>query len=112
MLVKTNAMTECSRSFSLKEEEHELAWSTKKVKDSHNRAPIERNIHLGRTNLSSKLSFRDKLVGEIPSAYSQAFAFWDHMDAESESDEETKKVKEGMVAISLSKETKQHIRAP
>ena len=50
-------------------------------------------------------------MGEIPSAYSQAFAFWDHMDAESESDEETKKVKEGMVAISLSKETKQRFRA-
>ena len=105
-------MTECSRSFSLKEEEHELAWSTKKVKDSHNRALVESNIHPRGTSLSSKLSFRDKLVGEIPGAYSQAFAFSDHMDAEYESDEETEEVREGMVAISLSKETKQHIRAP
>ena len=80
-------MTERSRSFSL-EGENELARSTKKVKDSHNGDLAKRNIHLGGISSSSKLSFRDKLVGDIPGAYSQAFNFSDHMDAESDSDEE------------------------
>uniref|UniRef100_A0A7N2MLS2 Uncharacterized protein n=1 Tax=Quercus lobata TaxID=97700 RepID=A0A7N2MLS2_QUELO len=95
-------MTERSRSFSL-EGENELARSTKKVKDSHNGGPAERIINPGGTSFSSKLSFRDKLVGDIPGAYSQAFAFLDHMDAESKSDEEIKDIKEGMAAISLSR---------
>ena len=34
------------------------------------------------------------------------------MDVESELDEETKDIREGFAAIKLSKETKQHIRAP
>lgn len=40
------------------------------------------------------------------------FAFSNQMDAESESDEENEEVREGFAATNLSKETKQHIRAP
>ena len=70
---------ERSRSLS-REEENELARSTKKVKDSHN---ITTNGSLTRHGtLPTKLSFKDKLVGEVPGAYSQAFAFSDSMDAE------------------------------
>lgn len=79
---------------------------------SHDVASVERNIHPRGTSFSNKLSFKDKLLGEILGAYSQAFAFSDHMDAEFESNEEIEEVREGMAAISLSKETKQHIRAP
>lgn len=57
----------------------------------------------------SKLSFKDKLVGEIPGAYTQAFNFTAHMDTESDSDEEIDEVRE-FAAINLSKETKQRIR--
>lgn len=52
------------------------------------------------------------LVGETPGAYSQAFAFSDHMEADSDSDEEIEEVREGLASVSLSKETKQRIRAP
>ena len=34
------------------------------------------------------MSFKDKLVGEIPSAYTQAFNFGDLMENNVESDEE------------------------
>lgn len=51
-------------------------------------------------------------MGEIPGAYSQAFAFSNNMDAEFESDEETEDIREGFAAIKLLKETKQRIRAP
>lgn len=43
---------------------------------------------------------------------SQAFDFSDHMDAESDSDDECSGIREGFATISLSKETKQRIRAP
>ena len=93
-----------------RKEENELARSTKKVKDSHN---VTTNGSLARHGtLPTKLSFKDKLVGEVPGTYSQAFAFSDSMDAESELDEETEDIREGFAAIRLSKETKQRIRAP
>ena len=104
-------MTERSCSLSL-EEENELARSTKKVKDSHFGDPGERNIHPGGFNSSSKLSFKDKLVGDIPRAYAQAFDFSDNMDAELDSDEELEGICEGMAAVRLSRETKQRVRVP
>ena len=62
------------------------------------------------------LSFRDKLIGEIPGAFAQAFDFTDQMDTESDSDideeETTKELRQGMVAIKLSKDTKRRIRKP
>nr|POE44915.1 hypothetical protein CFP56_76700 [Quercus suber] len=56
-----------------------------------------------------KTSFKDKLVGEIPRAYAQAFDLTDHMDEDVDSDDEngeaSNSVREGLVKIKLSKET-------
>nr|POE74891.1 ankyrin repeat-containing protein bda1 [Quercus suber] len=104
-LPKIQRTMERSRSRSL-EDENELVRSTKKVKDSHNETNNESPIRRGGSSFSNKLSFRDKLVGEIQGAYSQTLAFSDQMEASSESDEETEDVREGFAAISLSKETK------
>ncbi|XP_050264093.1 uncharacterized protein LOC126708343 [Quercus robur] len=104
-------MTERSHSLST-EEEQELVRSNKKVKDLHNEAPVDTIRLPGSTSFASKFSFWDKLVGDIPEAYPQAFAYLDHMDADSESDEETEELCDGMAEICLSKETKRRIRAP
>lgn len=65
--------------------------------------------HWNRANAS----FRDKLVGEIPGAFAQAFDFTDHMDADSDSendDEDINELCDRLVAIKLSKDTKKRIR--
>nr|POF09820.1 hypothetical protein CFP56_67428 [Quercus suber] len=102
---------EHSRSRSL-EEENELARSTKKVKDSYHSLDDRRASQGGEASQPSKLSFKDKLVGEIPGAYSQAFVFTDQMEADSDSDEELEEIREGFASVCLSKETKQRIWAP
>ena len=96
------------------EEENELVRSNKKVKESHDGHEDPITVGLGNANLSTpvKLSFKDKLIREISGAYTQAFDFTMHMDAESVSDEEIDEVRKGFVAIKLSKETKSRIRAP
>ncbi|XP_050264033.1 uncharacterized protein LOC126708275 [Quercus robur] len=100
--------------FLSREEENELVRSDKKVKESHGGHEDPITFRLGNANLSTpvKLSFKNKLVGEIPGAYTQAFDFATHMDTESVSDEEIDEVRKGFVAIKLSKETKSRIRAP
>nr|POE74143.1 hypothetical protein CFP56_63253 [Quercus suber] len=84
---------ERSRSRSL-EEENELAHNTKKVKDSHHSSDDRRASQGGEANQPSKLSFKDKLVGEIPGVYSQAFVFMDQMEANSDSDKELEEIRE------------------
>ena len=75
------------------EEENELVRSTKKVKDSHNGITegspgrCEGSFH------ANKLSFKEKLMGEITGAYSQSLAFSEQMEAESESNEETEDIR-------------------
>ena len=101
---------ERSRSRSL-EEENELARSIKKVKDSHHASDESRSSRGGEPSHPSKLSFKDKLVGDILRAYSQAFVFMDQMEADSDS-EELEEIREGFTSVCLSKKTKQHIRAP
>ena len=59
-----------------------------------------------------KLSFKDKLVGAIPCAFSQAFLFSDHMEAEFDSDDEISKLWEGIAAVKISRKDKQCIKAP
>ena len=61
---------------------------------------------------SQNASFRDKLLGEIPGAYTQAFCFEEFMDDDAESDEEVETLRQGMVAVKFSKELKQKIRRP
>lgn len=69
------------------------------------------NLH-GETKSSPKVSFKEKLVGEMPGVYAQTFDFSEHMDTDSDSDDESSEIREGFAAIRLSKETKQRIRAP
>ncbi|KAL0002179.1 hypothetical protein SO802_015960 [Lithocarpus litseifolius] len=55
-------------------------------------------------------SFKEKLVGEIPGAYAQAFDFYDLLEDDVESDDEVTGLREGLAAVKLSKETKLRIR--
>nr|POE90730.1 hypothetical protein CFP56_75173 [Quercus suber] len=87
------------------EEETELARSTKKIKDGHHASFQE-----GQDRPTS--SFKDKLKGEIPGAFIQAFDFSETMDEDEESDDKLATIRDGFVAVSLSKSTKKRIRAP
>ncbi|KAL0005143.1 hypothetical protein SO802_012704 [Lithocarpus litseifolius] len=61
-------------------------------------------------------SFRDKLIGAIPGAFAKAFDFADQMEEDENSDDDDTEVnglhREGMVAVKLTKETKNRIRKP
>lgn len=58
------------------EEEAELARSNKKVKEMHHPSFFARGSTSGEKSfLPLKFSFKDKLVGEIPGAFVQAFNF-------------------------------------
>jgi len=61
---------------------------------------------------SRAVSFKDKVVGEILGAYTQAFNFGDLMEDDAESNDEVNAFREGLVAVNFSKEFKQHIRNP
>ena len=101
-----------------REEQEELARSKKKVKDVKHAGFSEGNESgcsspvkgLGPWNQS--MSFKDKLVGEIPGAYIQAFNFEDLMEDDAESDEEIETLRQGLVAVRFSKEEKRQIRDP
>lgn len=80
-----------------REEEAELARSNKKVKDI-NHAEFNGGSRaslppLGNqaTSPNAKPSFKDKLVGEIPGAFAQAFDLNDQMEEDSDSDDESRK---------------------
>ena len=101
-------------------EEAELMRSNKKVKDSHHANFSDRS---GEDSPSQgnhspwneqKASFKDKLVGEIPGAFAQAFDFSDSMEADSDSDDDEAEgeSREGRVPIKLTRETKIRIRGP
>jgi len=101
-----------------REEQEELARSKKKVKDvkharfsegheSGSSSPVK---GLGPYNQS--MSFKDKLVGEIPGAYIQAFNFGGLMEDDVESDEEVETLRQGLVAVRFSRDFKQQIRDP
>ena len=61
---------------------------------------------------ADKGSFRDKLVGDSPGAFNQAFCFGDNMEDEEGSDEENENLREGLVAVKFSRDFKQQIRKP
>nr|POE94974.1 hypothetical protein CFP56_51130 [Quercus suber] len=61
---------------------------------------------------SAPLSFKEKLMGEIPRAYTQAFNFMDEMEADVESDDGVYGLHQGLASVKLSKATKLHIRTP
>ena len=85
-----------------KEEEAELARINKKVKDVHHASFNEGELSgFGEKPSTPKISFKDKLVGEIPGAYSWAFLFSNHMDVESDFDDKVSKLMEGLAAVKL-----------
>lgn len=101
-----------------REEEAELARSNKKVKDFHhaefNNGSREGSPSLGfhSNETSSRASFKDKLVGNIPGAFMKAFDFESLMDEDLESDENEEDVnlnRVGWVNVRLSKETKRDV---
>ncbi|XP_050256110.1 uncharacterized protein LOC126701785 [Quercus robur] len=89
------------------EEKEELACSKKKVKDvghagfceGHSTGPVSPNHDEGAWNPNT--SFRDKLVGEIPGVFSQAFSFEDGIDDDVESDEEVETLRQGLLLRKL-----------
>ena len=99
-----SGVMECSLSLSL-DEENKLVRSNKKVKDSHHAIEENSPTRSRGSTYPLELSFRDKLVGEILGAYSQAFAFLDQMEVESDSEEAIEEVREGFASINLLKET-------
>ena len=92
------------------EESDALERSTKKFEENH---CVQEN-HYGNSGKETNAfrSYKDKLVGDIPSAYEQAFGFEATMEEEAESDCEESSLCEGMVAISLLKEENARIREP
>ena len=110
---------ESSRSLVLLTEEvEELSHSNKKVKnvvhsgyqDGQDSPPSTARHGNGAWNQTG--TFKDRLIGEIPGAYTQAFSFGDHMDDDLVSDEEVDNLREGLVAVKFSKEFKHQIRSP
>ena len=88
----------------LREEEEELGHSVKKFKENAG----------GRYAFQPRvpLSYRDTLVGEIPGAYELAFKFDIARAEEEEEEADLEPFIEGMVDITLSKETLRRIREP
>ena len=101
-----------------REEEAELSRSTKKVKDIHHADFSEISSENGhsprsfRERVLPNKSFKDKLVGEIPGAYAQAFDFTDQMEDDVDLDDEVAGLREGLAVVKLMKETKICIRGP
>ena len=101
-----------------REEQEELAHSNKKVKDvKHARfredlgsGPSSPNHGQGAWNGTT--TFKDKLVGEILGAFTQAFSFGELMEDDAESDEEVDNLRAGLVVVKFSKDLKQRIRTP
>ena len=100
------------------EEEAELARSNKKVKDIHHanfmedNANREKEFSWGKGHANHQLSFKDKLVCKLPGAYRRAFDLMDQMKASSEVELDIAGFRKGLVAVRLSDELKQKIRAP
>uniref|UniRef100_A0A7N2LJ76 CCHC-type domain-containing protein n=1 Tax=Quercus lobata TaxID=97700 RepID=A0A7N2LJ76_QUELO len=102
VIVKTTLMqSKSSQAFSLSnEEEDALHRSTKKIKEGHDPSPPNQN-----------LSYKEKLVGQLPGAYKSAFSLVDSMQEDADSDVEESDLEEGTVALALSKEEKLGIQS-
>ena len=98
--------------FLFREEKEELVCSTKKVKNVSHVGFGEGHSNRNGGSWNSNASFRDKLLGEIPGAFSQAFSFEDGMDDDAESDEEVETLRQGLLAVKFSREFKQRICKP
>ena len=87
-----------------REEDDELQRSTKKVKENHLAGSSGRPFSDG--SEGGARSYKDKLVGEIPGAYEQAFGFENTMEEGVESDDETADLNVGIAAVNLPRERK------
>ena len=88
-------------------EEHTLARTTKKFKDSHSSIGEKEN------DLGKKMeSYEDRLVGAILGAFEQAFGFDCSMQEDLESDNEEEYSHEGSTKVCFSKEDKIPMRFP
>ena len=92
-----------------REEDEELQQSTKKVKESHRASTtLTSTPHSPK---GSQKSYKERLIGEIPCAYEEAFRFKASMDTEVESDDENLDLVTGIVAVNLSGARKVSMRA-
>nr|POE57017.1 hypothetical protein CFP56_02045 [Quercus suber] len=98
------------------EEQEELSRSNKKVKNVGH-AGFQEGLDMHSSSRSSDYwnqtgTFKDRLVGEVPGAYTQAFSFEHSMEDDIESDEEVETLREGLVAVEFSKDLKNEMRSP
>ena len=115
-LGSTNWEIMSSPSLSLsREEQEELARSNKKVKDVKH-AGFREEMGSGPSSpthgqgpWNGSATFRDRLIGEIPGAFTQAFCFGELMEDEVESDEEVENLREGLVAVKFLGDFKKRI---
>ena len=92
-----------------REEDEELERSTKKVKENHSQGTTSRLASPRTERRGGGFSYKEKLMGEIPGTFEQAFAFENEMETEVESDDETSDLEAGIVAVNLSAERKASI---
>lgn len=83
-----------------REEDEELQRSTKKVKENHSLGT--RHNTLGPSSEGGSKSYKEKLLGEIPRAFEQAFDFGFNMEMEVELDDEFSNFTLGEKAIKFS----------
>ena len=108
---------ESSRSLMLStEEQEELSRSNKKVKNVGH-AGFQEGLDVPSSSRSNGSwnqtgTFKDRLVGEMPGAYTQAFSFEDVMEDDIESDDEVETLREGLVAVKFSTDLKNEICCP
>nr|POE49862.1 hypothetical protein CFP56_26778 [Quercus suber] len=98
------------------EEQAELSRSNKKVKNVGH-AGFQEGLDMPSSSHSNGSwnqtgTFKDRLMGEVPGAYTQAFSFEDYMEDDIESDDEVETLREGLVAVKFSKDLKQEMRSP
>ncbi|KAL4634140.1 hypothetical protein ACB092_04G176700 [Castanea dentata] len=93
-----------------REEDDELQRHTKKVKESHCRGSS--SDRGSPTTNGERTSYKEMLIGEVPSAYEQVFHFSNDMETEVESDDESADIAAGVAAVNLSGKMKARIRAP
>ncbi|XP_075639222.1 uncharacterized protein LOC142611079 [Castanea sativa] len=107
-MLKSTHMTETA--IQSREEDAELQRSTKKVKENHNLALP--HVDSSYSSPKGRLSYKEKLLGEIPGAFEHVFNFGLNMDTEAESDDELPNLPIGEKAVKFSGSTKTKIRVP
>lgn len=93
-----------------REEDDKLQCGTKKVKENHSLGSCHNT--LGSSSKEGSKSYKEKLLGEIPGAFEQAFDFGFNMEMEAESDDEFSELPLGEKAVKFSRDMKAKIRAP